>query len=238
MTTDLLVPNEEELLTLNARSFAIAWLNAFLATSDDESRAVLYRSLSLEWFDDGLHMVATSGHALFRSWVADQESGPWPAPKLKPNHSVVVMDVEGFGAAFMKTLLRVTNEEGREHEVISISVAKADEGATLSLGPEFVSYRVILRSCGQRIDLRVYDGEFPKWRQFKFGIDKRELVDGMTVSPKMFALLGKLRDVTAIDLEFAGETNAISFVGRRFEGAPPTVLGLVMPMRRPTPEDD
>lgn len=238
MSTDTLIPVEEDLLTLNARAFATAWCNAFLATSDDPERPALFRTLSLEWLDDGMHMVATNGHALFRSWVGEGEDRPWPDTKVAPNRSIVVMDTEGFGIGFMKTLLRVTGDEGREHEQLSISIAKSDEGATLSLGEEFVSERVILRACGQRIDLRVYAGEYPKWRQLQFGVDKRELVDTMSVGPKLFKLLGKLIGPTAIDLEFSGHEKAIAFVARTAVSVVPYVVGLIMPMRRPSQDDE
>lgn len=232
------VPVEQDMLTVPARVIATAWLNAFLASSTDENRPAMHRTLSLEWFDDGLHIVGCDGTALFRTWAPEVEGGIWPDPALSPNRSVVVMDIEGFAAAFMKTLLRVTQDDGRAGEKLSLSIAKADEGATLALGEEFVSERLILRSCGQRIDLRLYEGEYPDWRRLDFGLNKAEQVSGLTISTRMFAMVGKFKGCDAVDLTFQGKAKAVAFVARGMMNTEAGVVGLLMPMRKPTEDEE
>src|SRR5689334_16300941 len=58
-----------------AREAAIAWLNAFLATSGDSERPLLYRTISVEVFEfypKGVQFIATNGHILFRAWVPER----------------------------------------------------------------------------------------------------------------------------------------------------------------------
>lgn len=229
---------EEDLITMPARVAAIAWLNAFLAASTDEARPVLFQTLSLEWFDDGLHIVGCDGTALFRTWAPEAEGGIWPDPALKPNRSVVVMDTEGFGIGFMRTLLKVTSDEEREHEKLTIAVAPADEGATLLLGEEFMGSRLVLRACGQRIDLRIYDGEYVKWRELDFGLNKVEQVDELRIATRLFALVGKFKGASAVNLAFHGKQKAVAFIARDGEFPNPQVVGLLMPMRKGEQEDE
>lgn len=219
-------------VTVSARAAATAWINAFLATSQDEDRFVLYRTLGLEFFDDGIQLIGCDGTALFRAWVptvGDHTAAKWPALSMAPERAVVVMDPDGFGLGFMKALLRVTNDEAHEFEELVITTAPADDEAEVPLGAEFMTERVTLRACGQRIDLRLFDGAYPNWRQLRLGIEEVERVDGLTVAPRLFQMVGKLKGVGAVDLEFYGDSRHIGFTAR----GECEVRGLIMPMRRP-----
>lgn len=217
-------------IEVRAHTLAVAWLNCYLASSQDEYRAVLYRTLCLEIFDTGLQVIGCDGTAVFRAWVPaiGTDEAAWPLIGEDPERSIVVMDPDGFGIGFMRALLRVTKEEGHEYEPITICTAVADADATIALGDEFMTERVILRACGQRTDLRLYDGPYPKWRSAQLGIDAAELVDGMTIAPRILAMVGKLRGVTSVDLAFSGEETRIAFVAR----GDTEVRGILAPMRR------
>lgn len=225
-------------ITVPARAATVAWLNAWLATAQDESRHVLYRSLSLEAFQDGqqqgLQFIGCDGTALIRTWVPaigteeEHTEAPWPDVSEDPTRAVIAIDVEGFGVAFMKTLLRLTSDEDRALEELHISTSPCDENATLSLGEEFMAERLTLRSCGQRIDLKTRQDTYPNWRAVDFGKDV-ERVDGMEIGTRMFAMLGKLKGVEGVALEFRGEDKSIAFFGHAGDA---NVRGLIMPRRR------
>lgn len=217
------------LLTVPARLAATGWLNAFLAAGRDENRPILYRTLSVEIYPEGLHLIGCDGTALFRSWVGN-EGAPWPEIDEAPLRAVVVMDVDGSGLAFMKTLLKATADEARLSEVLTLSIATVDDAATLPLGEEFISERLILRACGQRIDLRLFEDDYPDWRRLQLGIDARERMDRLMIATRMFGLVGKLKGVNAIDLSLHGDGKQIGFTASSEAGE---VRGLMMPMRRP-----
>lgn len=232
-------------VTVSARAAALAWINAFLATSDEESRPILNRTLCVEVFEGtsaGVQFIATNGHALFRTWVpavvdedeANAKPASWPILAEAPERSIIVMDLDGFGLAFMRRLLLVTGDKERAHETLTISTASADDEATIALGSEFMTERVVLRSCGQRIDLRVYEDRYPNWRAVKLGIDDAERVEGLTIGSRLFALVGKLKEVHAVDMDFYGQKKHIVFTAR---GAC-EVRGLLMPMKRVRGEDE
>lgn len=204
-------------ITVPARALATAWVNSFLASSQEADRPVLYRTLSLEFFrygtSRGVQIVGCDGAALFRSWVPAEEGMPWPSDHARPDHSVICMDLDGFGLGFMRALLRVTNDDAHAFETIAISTLPHDGEANLELGPEFQTERLALRACGQRIDLRLYEDTYVGWRHLQLGVAWPERVDGMRVATRIFGLIGKLKGVTSVELEFHGENRHVAFRG-------------------------
>ena len=228
METETLTPTQ---IAVGARAAALAWLNSFSAASTDTDRPALYQTLSLEFFRRGVQLVGCDGTALFRTWVprnGDEKPAPWPHTSEAPVRTVVVMDPDGFGKGYMSTLLRVTGEEAHALEELTITTAPHDEEATIALGTEFMTERLILRACGQRLDLVLYEHPYPDWRAFRLGVHDIERVDGLTVGTRMFALVGKLKGVSAVDLEFHGEEKHVGFTAR----GECEVRGLLMPMRK------
>jgi hypothetical protein len=220
---------------VRARAAAIAWINAFIAASQEIERRALYRSLSLEFFDAGVQLIGCDGTAVFRAWVPgiEHSDAAWPLIEEVPDRAIVVMDPDGSGLGFVRALLRVTAEEGHEFEPLTISTGTADDEASLSLGEEFMTERLTLRACGQRIDLRLYDGAYPDWRQLRLGVEDIERVDGLTVATRLFGMVSKLKGTGAVDLQFYGEKRHIMFTAR----GETEVRGLIMPMRRRAAEE-
>jgi hypothetical protein len=222
------------LITVPARHAAIAWLNACLARSKDKERPLL-QCVSLEVFDRrGVQLIATNGHVLFRTWAAVRNMHPSPEFDEAPDRQLTVMDPDGFGVGFMTALLRVTSEEAHQDEALTITSSPVDEEAAPSFGVEYQTERVTLRACGQRLDLLVRQEPYPAWRKLNLGLNDLALVDGMKVQPKYLGLIGKLKDVSSVDMTFAGTDRAIYLVASGEEGY--GVQGLLMPMRRLTTE--
>ena len=218
-------------VAVNASAAALAWLNAFLATSQDDDRPALYRTLSVEFFDAGVQFIATDGTVLFRTFVPavrDERPGEWPPIDEEPNDTVVVSDVEQFGLGFIRALQRVANEEENAYQTIVMTVEPVDS-LNLSLGDSFAPHRLTLRSFGQRIDLQLRDETYPDWRRLRFGLSDAERVEGMTLSPRILGLIGKLKGVHSADLEFHGQERYIAFTAT---GAESEVRGMLAPMKR------
>lgn len=223
-----------------AHALALAWLNVFSAASKDELRPPLNRTIAIEVFNtlkhSGIQLVATDGVVLFRSFVdanaTDDMVSEWP--EGEPQHKLVVVDLEGFGKAFFATLLSVTNDEDRALEQIHLSTSRIEDQGSPAFSPAFTAGRLSLQSCGQRIDLRLYDGHFPNWRRLELGVDAAERVADLLIAPRVLALLGKLKGVNTVDFAFRrGDEKAIDFTAR---GILTSVRGLVMPMRREEPK--
>lgn len=212
-------------ITLNASATTTAWINAFLAAGQSEDRPVLYRTLSVEFFKEGVHFVACDGALLFRTWVPKVDAD-WPEDYEHPEHCVVVMDGEHFALGFVRTLLSATKDFEVAEIALSIEPAPEAEGE-VPLGAELSKDVLTLRALGQQLHCRLYEAPYADWRNLKFGLEQGERVDGMKVATRMFAALGKLKNIGAIDCTFTGGEKQIILTGER------NFRGLMMPMQRP-----
>lgn len=218
-------------LELSAFRFTLAWLNAFLATSDDEARPALYRTLAVECFPTGVQFVGCDGTMLFRTWCAAKAHLEAPMPLLEeaPDRTVVVMDVERFAVGFVRTLRATAGHDDNQFAPVELTIEPAPVGDAPMLGEGFAAEVLVLRAFGQRLSCRLYEGEFPDWRSSAFGLHPSEQVDGMRLSVRLFAAVGKLKGMLGVDCTFRGADRAIEIHG---VGADAEVRGLLMPMRR------
>jgi hypothetical protein len=211
-----------------AEAASTAWLNAAIAVSNDEIRGVLYRTLSVEFFPAGVQFVGCDGTMLFRTWTPFCDIGDLPAtiPDWfdRPRDSVVVIDHDKFALGFMRTLLSVSGDAGVE---MVFTIEPAPMETEPPLGEEVTAYVLTIRALGQQLSCKLFDGPYTNWRALDFGIDRAELVDGLTISSRMFAAVGKLKAVYGIDCTFTGDAKAIQF------SSGDQIRGLLMPMRRP-----
>lgn len=218
-------------ISVNAGRGATAWLNAFLASGQDDSRTALNRTLCVEFFENGVHFVGCDGTILLRTWVpsTEHDDAPFPGIDEIPDETVVVMDPDKFAVGFVRALLAASKDAEFSPMSIAVEPAPTDEPA---LGESLAADMLTLHAFGQRLHCRLYDGAYPDWRRLQFGIATAELVDGMTLAPRMFATVGKLRDVSRVDCGFSGDARQITITAT---GAT-EVRGLLMPMRRETPQ--
>lgn len=218
-------------LAVDAGAAALAWSNAFLAASQEEGRPLLYRTLAVEFFSNGVQFVATDGVLLFRTWVsAWQEDAEWPEDDLfsdDPLIRVVVMDRDHFALGFIKTLMAATKELAVTLTMAVEEAPERGEGEP-ALGDEFSTFVLTLRALGQQLHCRLFEDEFPNWRGLDLGIPMSERIPGTTLATKTLATLGKLKHVTALELDFTGANSRINITS----WATDTIRGLVMPMRR------
>lgn len=170
-------------ITLPAEHVIPAWRNAFLAASDDDDRPALYRTVCVEWYDDGLRFVSTDSYVIVASYAHGDRwaDGPVQAPDHDeaPTGAVVAVAADKLMADFLKhraaevkAYNRAMNEGTPLPEVdITFSIGTIDEPNTgqqrLDLGED--NRRLIVSCESERIALPIYDGEFPTWRKILDG---------------------------------------------------------------------
>lgn len=218
-------------VSCNAYRFGIGWLNAFVATSQDESRPALFRTLSVEVFPQGVQLIGCDGTILLRSWVPANTEGEVPMPLLEeaPERAVVVMDVEKFALGFVRTLTSMAGQDANRAAWVELSVEPAAPPEEPGLGDLLASEVLVLKAFGQRLSCRLFEGPFPDWRALRFGLDAAERVEGMRLAVRLFGCVGKLKGILGVDCEFHGAERQIVLHG---VGAAAEVRGLLMPMRR------
>lgn len=216
--------------TVNAGRAAVAWLNAFLASSQDEDRMILYRTLSVEFFPRGVQFIGCDGTMLFRTFVPTTDvEGDVTMPLIEevPDEAVVVMDVDKFAIAFMRTLVSAASDEASAILPLEMAIEEP-ELAEPVLGDALRPKVLTLAAFGQRLHCRLIEEKYVGWRHLQYGLRLGEQVDGLTVAPRLFQAVGKLKGVHAIDCAFHGENKAIVIHGR----GDCEVRGLLMPMQR------
>jgi len=229
-TSTITVERTSARATLSARLAATAWLNAFLATGQDDARPALYRALSVEFFPNGVQFIATDGTILLRTWAGHQDaetSVEWPDIDEAPDATVVVMDHDKFAIGFIRAALAAAGDMDVMPLTLAIEPAETPD---TPLGEAFAPNVLSLTAFGQRLNCRLYESPFPDWRRLQLGLDPAERVSGMTIAPRMFATLGKIRDAIKIDCEFSGQHRQIDVVAHGIGYV--VARGLVMPMRR------
>jgi hypothetical protein len=222
---------------VRAGEAALAWLNAAVASGNDDSRPALCRTISVEFFQRGVQFVGCDGTMLFRAWTPYSDVGDFPAPQPdtdeQPEDAVVVRDANKFAIAFMRVVASAAQGDGPPAEM-EITIDEDEDEAEPALGVEVSKYVLTLHALGQRLSCELFEGTYPAWRKLDLGIDAFELVDGLTVSPRIFGAVGKLKGVAGIDMSFRGERKAIDFVA--VHGSTAHVRGFLMPMTRPDKE--
>lgn len=216
-------------ITVSAHRAATAWLNAFLAASQDEGRPVLCRTLSVEIFENGVQFIGCDGTMLLRTWVpsatAEGDEALWPDVSEEPIERVVVLDAAKFAVTFIKALLAATKDEDVTELTMALEPVMTEQPA---LGDDLGEWQLTLSSFGQHMRCTLLDQKYVDWRRLQFGLPPAERVEGMTIAPRLFATVGKLRDVSKVDCEFSGANRQILV---RATGLT-EVRGLLMPMRR------
>jgi hypothetical protein len=215
-------------VTVPARATAIAWLNAYLATGNDDEKPTLCKTLAIEFFESGVLFVACDGITLLRAWVASVPGAEWPRLDEDPDRQLVVRDADGFGAGFMKSVIRATADEDAPSD-LHLSLIAADEGATLLLGDAFMSERLSIRSTDQRIDMPLFEGKYADWRAAEPKGGAWKSIERIAIAPAYLGMLGKLRNVGTVLFRYQGADKTIALKG--LSGPDTMVRGMLAPQR-------
>jgi len=223
-----------EVLTFDATALARGWLSVALAASKDKARPILYNTIHVEVFGEGVRLVATDSYILLRSWVSKLHSdAPEPGLDEAPTVTMIAHDQYGRGKNLLWHLLNLSQGEDSPAIELDLTVGDTEPDETQAepsfdgMAKQWVTFQVPDK---ERLKLPTIDGEYPNWRVLD--------TDFLAVSTKAIGLapeiikrlasLEKTAAVTSLSWVFGGELKAarVSAVN-----AFPPVTGLVMPQR-------
>lgn len=196
-------------ITLPAEFVIPAWRNAYLDSSDDKDRDMLYRTVLVEWYPDGLRFVGTDGFVLVASYAArDRRATSHTAPDHDeaPLGSVVAIAADRLMADFLKHRASEVKAFERENDPgpgpidITFSLGTIDEPDSaqqqLDLGEDL---RRLIMSCeSERIALPLHELEYANWRTVLAGYTPAPRAKVKT-SAALYARLGQLRTAPLVD---------------------------------------
>lgn len=222
-------------LTFPGRSFATAWLNTWLSTSDDDTRPALHRTVLCEVFANPrcVQLVATDSYTLLGSTVAccGHEDDPAPTLDQVPDRSIVVMDHDARAQVLMRWLLadcKHASKNNMPEPTVHVALRSAEAPTTPTLDPSLDRRQLVITTDRERLTLDVFDGEFATWRPLFLGHVPEDTTD-VAFNPTFLARLGKIRTIDAEPIEFSLR-GALGAAVLHVATEPP-VFGIIVPVR-------
>lgn len=226
-----------ETLTFDAGWLARGWLSVAEASSKDKGRPALNRTVCVEFYDDGVRLVATDSYMLLTTWVpcfektSDAETPDYtPAPIGElPNATVVAIDEDGRAKGLFAYLLSLTNAEGAPEILVTLVTGSSPETSLGMFDGMTGDCLTIAADDREALLLDLYDGDYPTWRPL-VGQFRQAMTTTLALNPDIIGRVVKMAKASAalsLDWHFGGPDRVakVEVVGR------PNITGLVMPMR-------
>lgn len=194
-------------VTAPGLALANAWLNVALASSDDENRPILWRSVLVETFKTGLQLIATDSYLLLGCYVPFPRHDLTPPPGLdeKPNETVIAVDPAGRMTSLMRHVHKeaVKAEEAGEDYEVRLAARSIESTATPTLDPSLDRLRFTVQTDDERLSLPIYEAEYPNWRSL---VAKPNTVatEDVALSIDILARLGRIRGASHLQFTFDG----------------------------------
>lgn len=220
-------------LTFDAGWLSRAWLSVAEASSKDKERPALNRTVCVEFFSDGVRLVATDSYMLLTAWVPclEKTDPPADAPLLDevPFETIVAIDEDGRAKGLFAYLLALTEGKGHPEILVKLATGPSPETSLGMFDGMVGDCLTIAAEDREALLLGVYDGSFPTWRpyvsQFKGG-----KTPVLALNPDLLGRVVKMAKVNNaghVNWYFGG-----SLGPARIEVAgEPMITGLVMPVR-------
>lgn len=213
-----------------------AWASVAIAASTDRDDVMFRGAVAVEYFADGVRLVATDRMVILTAWVPDiahPDVGP-PEWDDAPKQTVVALDGDGRGGSLLAyglLLATAASEDAWTQEVeLSIGGAEEDEAnRQLQMPGLHGDVLVLSLPTWEHVNVGLYEGDWPNWRDV-FGRFAARRTTGIALMPKIIKRLSRLGDFhpdQPLVWRFGGENRAIGLT----IGTPPglVVEGRVMP---------
>ncbi|HWI05656.1 MAG TPA: hypothetical protein VNT52_17750, partial [Acidimicrobiales bacterium] len=158
-------------LTFDAAWLARAWLSVAEASSKDTARPALNRTVCVEFYDDGVRLVATDSYMLLTAWVPTFEhTSTTEVPPSEPDDDelpgevVVAIDEDGRAKGLFTYLLALANGKDKPEVLVKLAVGASPETSLGMFDGLAGDVLTIAAEDREALLLAVYEGEFPRWR--------------------------------------------------------------------------
>lgn len=223
-----LLPRGTHSMVFDAAILARGWLSVAVASSNDEARPALHRTVSIELFPAGIRLVATDSYVLLRAWIPcwGWDDAPEPDIDDAPILSAVAMDPHWRGKGLLAHLYKLAEDAPRMEVELHLGVVEEEDPDTPTLSPVLDAQWIVLEHPDtERVKMRAYEGDYPNWRPTHFGFE-RQTTDGIALGSEVGGRVFQVAKLQAspVVCYFGGQDKAIAVV----IGA---CNGLLMPVR-------
>ena len=157
-------------LTFDAGVLARGWLATTLAAGNDEEVPVLYKTLLVEAYDDGVRLTATDRYMLLTAWLPTIDADPERERGLDeaPDETVIVRDPDGRGRALLSYLRKAAAKAAKDEMPAPRVVLRLNEPVDDGEEPGFPGMElrqvVIDYPDHEKLALPIVQGDYPSYR--------------------------------------------------------------------------
>ncbi len=221
-----------ETLTFDAGWLARAWLSVAEASSKDTGRPALDRTVCVEFFPDGVRLVATDSYMLLTAWVpsieAMHDEPEAPPMDEAPDAAVVAIDTNGRAMGLFAYLLGLTRGDDAPEILVKLATGASPETSMGMFDGLQGECLTIAAEDREALLLGLYEGDFPTWRRF-VSAHRASMTPVLSLNPDILGRVVKMAKVNGADhvnWHFGGAMGPAKI---DVEGAP-AITGMVMPM--------
>lgn len=226
--------SDTEEYTFDAYAFARAWLSVFTASSDDDARPILYRTIAVELWPDGVRLSATDSCMLWSAYVPSfgrQMVAPPEFGEL-PDRVITVCDEDYRGRDLLKFAFKVVTAKDAPPQNVKVTFGTSplEDGQFPGTEREAVAFSFPAQvAISERVSMATIDGTYPEWRSLF--TRKPSSARSVRLNPHLLARLVSIKRYYGLPFKFsfAGATNAILVDPDLWPQDPP-LIGLVMPV--------
>lgn len=193
-------------LTLDARTFAAAWLNVALASGENEHEPCLYRTVLLELHDpETMRLVAFDERLLLAATYGNVGLDETPA------ETWVVRDPDRRGRALLTYLYRRAigcERDGLPEPAVTLGLRDLDDPDVPTLDPQLTPRALTIDTGRETCALPILDCGYPTWRA-ALPTGPPTPAHEFAFDPEIVGRLGKLRDANRLALTLHDQMVAI-----------------------------
>lgn len=224
-----------EIYEFDAQTFAKAWLAVFTATSDDDARPILYRTIAVEIWPTGVRLSATDSFMIWSAWVPRVGSRMSEPPDFGelPDRVITACDEDYRGRDLLKFAYKgVTAKDAPPQNLkVTLGPAPLEDGQFPGTEREAVTFSFPADvAIGDRVVLGTIDGTYPEWRSLM--TRKPSNAKSVALNPELLSRVFSIKRYWGqpFTFSFAGATNVIIVEPTNLPQDPP-LIGAVMPTK-------
>jgi hypothetical protein len=197
--------SDTETYEFDARTLSRAWLAVFSATSEDDERPLLYRTVAVELWESGVRLTATDSYMIWTAWVPKMGTkDAEPGMDELPDRVIVAHDADFRGRDLLKFAFKVVTAKDAPPQSVQLSLGPAplEDGQFPGTESEAVSFTFPADAAiGERVVIATIDGTYPEWRSMLAGKVNKSLKT-VCLSPHLLARIASIKRYWGNPLKF------------------------------------
>lgn len=220
----------------DAETFARAWLAVCTAASDDNERPLLYRTVAVELWPDGVRLTSLDSYMLWTSWVPKMGRHSVTEPtmgELPEQEPIVAFDEDYRGQALLKFAYKIVTAKDASPQNIKLALGPAplEDGQFPGTELDAVSLSFPADAAiGERVVLATVEGRYPEWRSLITEKPERS-TKTVCINPEYLGRIASVKRYWGEAMKFTFTGGPVLLNPLQGLGLAGELIGAVMPVR-------